>query len=180
MPTKGRPPTYHPERHPQLAENLALLGATEQELANAAHVHIATIQTWKRLYPAFREAIARGKVEADAHVARALYHRARGYEHEAVKIFLRKDDPEPVYAKYMEHVPPDTQAASLWLRNRRGPRPRAEDDPLQWTERVEHTGADGGPISLEALLLAADQSLPKVIEHATPALEAPADDNEGK
>jgi hypothetical protein len=175
----GHPSPYNPKRHPQLAENLSLLGATDKEIAAACRVHTDTIVEWKKRHTEFSEAIARGKTEADAHVARALYHRARGYNYKATKVFLRKDDAEPVFAEYMQHMPADTQAASLWLRNRRGPRPRAEDDPLQWTERVEHTGADGGPISLEALLLAADQSQPKVIEHETPALAPPADDSKG-
>ena len=39
----------------------------------------------------------------------------------------------PVYAPYTEHYPPDTQAASLWLRNRQ---------PAKWRDRqeVNHTG----------------------------------------
>ena len=35
---------------------------------------------------------------------------------------------EPVYAEYIEHYPPDTQAASLWLRNRH---------PDKWKDRTE-------------------------------------------
>jgi hypothetical protein len=39
----------------------------------------------------------------------------------------------------------------------------AADD---WRDRIEHTGADGGPINLEALLLRAEEKRdPKVIEH---------------
>jgi hypothetical protein len=38
-----------------------------------------------------------------------------------------------------------------------------------WRDRVEHTGADGGPINLEALLLRAEEKrgerLVKTIEH---------------
>jgi hypothetical protein len=39
----------------------------------------------------------------------------------------------PVYAPYTEHYPPETQAASLWLRNRQ---------PAKWRDRqeVNHTG----------------------------------------
>jgi hypothetical protein len=38
----------------------------------------------------------------------------------------------PVYAPYTEHYPPDTHAASLWLRNRQ---------PTKWRDRqeVNHT-----------------------------------------
>jgi hypothetical protein len=70
-------------------------------------------------------------------VAKRLYNRACGYSHKAVKIFTPAGASEPVYAPYIEHYPPDTQAASLWLRNRQ---------KAKWRDRVEHTGADGGPI----------------------------------
>jgi len=42
----------------------------------------------------------------------------RGYTHEATKIFMPAGAEAPVYAPYTEHYPPDTHAASLWLRNR--------------------------------------------------------------
>jgi hypothetical protein len=72
------------------------------------------------LYPDFSESIARGKEPADAEIAASLYHSAKGYSHKAVKIFMPQGASEPVYAPYVERYPPDTNAASLWLRNRRG------------------------------------------------------------
>jgi hypothetical protein len=50
----------------------------------------------------------------------------------AVKIFMPAGAAAPVYAPYTEHYPPDTTAASLWLRNRQ---------PSKWRDRqeVNHT-----------------------------------------
>lgn len=106
-------------------------------MADFFEVSPDTIAEWKVRHPRFSEAITRGKSVADANVAERLYNRAMGYSHPAVKIFMPANAEEPVYAPYTEHYPPDTQAASLWLRNRQ---------PKRWRDRVEHTGADGGPI----------------------------------
>ena len=38
---------------------------------------------------------------------RSLYARAVGYNYEAVKIFMPANREKPVYAPYIEHVPPE-------------------------------------------------------------------------
>jgi hypothetical protein len=45
----------------------------------------------------------------------------------------------PVYADFIEHVPPDPGAAKLWLTNRRSE---------QWRDKTynEHAGKDGAPL----------------------------------
>jgi hypothetical protein len=93
----------------------------------------------KNVHPEFLESMNRGKIIADAEVAEKLYHRACGYSHEAVKIFMPAGAPEPVYAPYTEHYPPDTMAATRWLGNRQR---------RLWSERTEVavTGANGGPV----------------------------------
>jgi hypothetical protein len=58
-------------------------------------------------------------------VERSLYERANGYNYEAVKIFMPANREKPVYAKYIEHIPPDTTAAIFWLKNR---------DPQHWRD----------------------------------------------
>jgi hypothetical protein len=63
-----------------------------------------------------------------------LFNRAAGNVRvPAVKIFMPPGATEPVYAPYIEHLPPDVGAAKLWLLNRR---------PKEWRERreVEVTG----------------------------------------
>jgi hypothetical protein len=48
------------------------------------------------------------RAEADSRVERSLYERANGYTYDAVKIFMPAGAKKPVYAPYVEHVPPDT------------------------------------------------------------------------
>jgi hypothetical protein len=66
-----------------------------------------------------------------ASVTRSLYARAVGYNYEATKIFMPAGREKPVYAPYIEHVPPDTTAGIFWLKNR---------DPQHWrdTQQLEH------------------------------------------
>lgn len=128
----GRPTKYDPAYVDQVYR-LALLGLTDAEIADFFQVHQDTLYAWDAAHPEFSVSRARGKLNADAEVAEKLYHRAKGYSHDAVKIFMPAGANEPVYAPYTEHYPPDTQAASLWLRNRQAAR---------WKERVEqvHSG----------------------------------------
>jgi hypothetical protein len=46
-----------------------------------------------------------------------LYQKALGYSHPEDKIFIC--DGDPVIVPTIKHYPPDTMAASLWLRNRK-------------------------------------------------------------
>lgn len=149
----GRPSWYRPE-HPILAYKLALLGHTNAQMATVFSVSVGTIDRWCRDQPEFRKAIARGREEADADVAAGLYQRAKGYSHDAVKIFMPAGATEPVYAPYTEHYPPDTAAASLWLRNRQ---------PKQWRDKTD-VGISG-TLTLEHLVLQSmGEPSPAVIE----------------
>lgn len=132
----GRPTKYRPEMDEQ-AEKLCLLGATNEQMADFFGVTVATIHNWKDANPSFLDAITRGKVIADAEIASALWNRARGYSHKAVKIMMV--DKEVVHEEYTEHYPPDTQAASLWLRNRQ---------PALWRDKTEVgvTDKDGNDV----------------------------------
>ena len=63
---------------------------------------------------------------------RSLYERANGYSYDAVKIFMPSGAKKPVYAPYVEHMPPEMTAAIFWLKNRR---------PDLWRDawQLEHT-----------------------------------------
>jgi hypothetical protein len=106
-------------------------------MADIFGVSEVTLNAWKGERPEFLKSITRGKISADATIAESLYHRALGYSHPAVKIFQYEG--APVEVEYTEHYPPDTQAASLWLRNRQ---------PTLWRDKQdhEHTGKDGAPL----------------------------------
>lgn len=114
----GRPSGYKPE-YAEQAEKLCRLGATDPEIADFFGVDARTIYRWKHAHEAFCRAIKAGKDFANERVERSLYQRAIGYQVEAVKIFMPAGASEPVYAKYIENVPPDTTAQIFWLKNRR-------------------------------------------------------------
>lgn len=163
----GRHPNWYTDEHAPTAFELALLGQTEEQMAETFGVHPQTIVRWMAK-PKFRRAVEAGRAKADGKVARALYERAQGYSHDAVKIFLPPGAKEPVYAPYVEHYPPDTAAASLWLRNRQ---------PKLWRERSENVQVT---MTLEQMILAAGggaEELASAIieEHDRKRLEGPKD-----
>lgn len=135
----GRPTKYKPE-YPEQAYKLCLLGATDAELADFFQVNEDTINEWKKVHPKFSESLKAGKDRADAIVADKLYHRACGYEHPEVKVFLYGG--EPVIVPITKHYPPDATSAIFWLKNRQ---------PRHWRDvnKLEHSGAGGGPIKTE-------------------------------
>lgn len=128
----GRPSSYKPEFAKQ-AEKLALLGATDQEMADFFEVDVRTVYRWKHDYGEFCQALKAGKEVADERVERSLYQKAIGYEQDEVKIFMPAGAESPVYAPYRAKIAPDTTAAIFWLKNRR------KDDWRDKTEQ-EHSG----------------------------------------
>jgi hypothetical protein len=95
---------------------MAVYGLTDAQIADFLCVPVDTYHRWKSRHREFREAIRRGKECADTDVAVALYNRARGYSQPAEKIF--NSPTGIVRVEYVEHFPPDTNAAKFWLANR--------------------------------------------------------------
>lgn len=126
----GRPTKYKPE-YDELAYNYCLLGATDAELAGFFGVCEATINNWKIDFPSFLESLKKGKEVADAKVAKALFHRATGYEHEDVDIKMYEG--HIIETTYVKHYPPDATSAIFWLKNRQ---------PAKWRDKqvTEHEG----------------------------------------
>lgn len=129
----GRPTAYKPE-YAELAYKFCLLGASDTRLAELFEVSVATISNWKNDYPDFLEALRSGKDKADAEVAHSLYHRALGYK--APEDDIRVVNGAIVITPTIKHYPPDTGAATLWLKNRQGDK---------WRDKVEteHSGSIG-------------------------------------
>lgn len=132
---KGGRPTKYQKSFATQARKLCLLGSTNQQLADFFEVSISSIEEWGRENIEFSRALVAGREQADANVADRLYNRAMGYKHKAVKIF--NDSGSPLIVPYVEHYPPDTAAATFWLKNR---------NKEKWRDRQEVTGADGGPV----------------------------------
>jgi hypothetical protein len=134
----GRPSKYKAEYADQ-AYKFCLLGATDARLGEFFSVDEATINRWKNDHTEFCESIKRGKEIADAEIAHALYHRAKGYSHKAVKIF--NNHGEIIVEPYIEHYPPDTGAAMAWLKNRQ---------PANWRDKqdIEHSGGTDNTITV--------------------------------
>lgn len=139
----GRPTLFKPE-YVEQARKLALLGATDREIAEFFNVAESTLNNWKLKHPEFVESLKSGKEAADERVERSLFHRAIGYKHDAVKMFQAGG--AVITEQYVEHYPPDTTAAIFWLKNRR---------PKEWRDRhqQELSGPDGGPIEAIAVRL---------------------------
>lgn len=115
------------EEYVQLAENYALLGATDEELADFFNVNVATLNRWKKQFPEFCESLKKGKAVADSNVASKLYNRAIGYDCKATKI-VTYEGKVTDQVEYVEHYPPDTTAAIFWLKNRQ---------PGKWRDKKE-------------------------------------------
>jgi len=130
----GRPSSYKPEYAEQAAK-LCALGATDVEIADFFGIHVTTFYRWRNEFPDFCQSIKNAKDECDIRVERRLYERALGYTHPAVKIMNTENGIEKI--EYREHYPPEVAACIFWLKNRQ---------PGKWRDRVEHTGADGGPM----------------------------------
>ena len=124
----GRPSAYEPEYHNKVAHALSRAGLNEDVIASEMGISRATLFNWKNKHPEFLDAIQAGKEDSDDIVKASLYQRATGYDHKAVKIFMPANAEEPVYAPYVEHVPPDVGAIKMWLTNRK---------PKDWKDKVE-------------------------------------------
>ena len=155
LPRPGRRLIRYEERFERIAFARALLGDTMEEIAAVIGCRPETILKWRKDIPAFALALKKGKIPADDEVTVALFRRATGYSHPAVKVFLDPDTKRPIYADFTEHYPPDTGACMAWLKNRR---------PELWRDRHELTGRDGGPIQTEDVTKDAAARAARVVE----------------
>lgn len=132
---KGRPTKYKEEYNEQVFK-LALLRATDKEIADFFEVNEDTINEWKKVYPNFSESIKSGKQKADIEIANSLYQRAKGCKVKrevAFKVKTGQYKEEVKTVEIEEEMPPDTIAIKYWLNNR---------NPERWRDKteVEQTG----------------------------------------
>lgn len=130
---KNGKPTLYKEDYPRQAYLIALMGASDQQLAEFFGIKKATLDLWKRKHPDFEHSIKEAKFVADTKVAASLYHRAIGYDFEEVHEMKGRDRNGETYnytKKIKKHLPPDVKAALIWLVNRQ---------PEHWTNAKKKT-----------------------------------------
>lgn len=131
------PPEAYKDWMPRTVRKLCMLGCTDKQISEVLEIGARTLARYKQEIPEMRQAMAEGRALADAEVASSLYHRAIGYSHPEEKIFNNQG--EILRAQTTKHYPPDTGAASLWLRNRQ---------PENWRDSKEISGK----LTLEQIL----------------------------
>jgi hypothetical protein len=149
---QGRPTKYKPEYDEQ-AFKYCLLGADDSRLAFLFEVDEKTINNWKTVYPTFFQSIKNGREIADAEMAHSLYHRGKGFEHKALKIFCDPKTGMVTEHEYMEYFPPDVTAANSWLNNRQRDK---------WKQRHDTTisGDKDNPLTIDATMNIIHQRFP--------------------
>lgn len=187
----GRPSAYQTKFNQQ-AYKLALLGATDKEMADFFEVAESTFHLWKLDHPKFSEAINKGKIKADAEVANSLFKRATGFEYDEVT-FEKVGDQETVtmttageikaeqtYRKKVvtKFVPPDVAAQNIWLKNRRS-KARVDKGAFHWADKQEVGLTDDDGANVQPFLLLPTDKLKQIEQllHETDQQEAAAGDS---
>jgi hypothetical protein len=101
---------------------MALLGFTNVRIAEVIGVHRRTLEVWTKMHEGLRILLQDGRDFADAKVAAGLFRRAKGYTYANKRAIVVSDGPaKGSHVEMVEeiiHVPPDPNAAALWLSNR--------------------------------------------------------------
>ena len=114
-PANGRPTKYHSD-YAEQAYHFALLGYTDKQIAEAFGISRSTLSLWKKQFSDFSDTLRRGKIVADAEIAKALFNRAKGYSYQSEKLMVVNGTVErhPITV----YLPPDANACLQWLKNR--------------------------------------------------------------
>jgi hypothetical protein len=110
---KHTPNSQWNNKRPKQAFDLALLGYTDQQIADEMGVHPRTLDYWKKTKPEFLEKLIEGKAEADQKVVNAFYLNCldRWIEEEEVHVYkgvITK-------VKVKRFIPGDKWAQAKWL-----------------------------------------------------------------
>ena len=114
-------PTKFNDAQLKVIAMMCKLGATDQNLADALEVSIATINAWKHSFPDFLDTLKENKQIANSLVEQALFKRAMGSTVKEDKVFNNQG--EIVVHEGVKEYPPDVAACVVWLSNR---------DPKRW------------------------------------------------
>lgn len=110
-----KPESKYQEVYPRQAEVMCAKGATLEDLAELFGCSIQALYYWKKKYPAFKEAMARGRklwrVQGTQEVESALKKMAVGF-----KRVVQKVDKYADIHEIEEEVLPNVRAQELWLK----------------------------------------------------------------
>lgn len=135
-PTAAPSGVFLPDKE-MMVRLIAMKGATDSEIEEIFLCPKGSLTKWKKMYPSLAKALEAGRSVADADVLYATYRTAVGYDfHEEQAVGGKV----PTKIEVRRHKPGEFPAQKYWLSNRMG-----------WknTERIEHTGAGGGPIGIK-------------------------------
>jgi hypothetical protein len=93
-------------------------GLSEKQMAHNLGIAYSTFREYKANYPALSAVLAKNKEVADIQVENALYKRATGFSNTEIKKVTNPDG-SIIITETTKQIPPDTVAASFWLKNRK-------------------------------------------------------------
>lgn len=96
----------------------AVEGLSEKQIAHNLGIAYSTFIEYKAKYAALSAVLSESKEVADIEVENALYKRARGFSYAETKTVTNPDG-SIVITEIVKQVPPDTTAATFWLKNRK-------------------------------------------------------------
>lgn len=113
------------------AHGYALLGHTNDEIAELLGIGSSTFDTWIVENPSLKAALAKARYDDNVAVVKALHRAARGYKHRETK--LNVVDGALIKTEITKAYPPNVNASMVILANRAGG---------QWKDKrtVEHSG----------------------------------------
>ena len=137
-------PKIYSDDMPLRAYRLALLGLTDEEIADAFGVSVEALDKWKQKYPEFKKHLKAGKQEADSHVAESLFNSARGFVVPEEKVFCNTVAGEVQVTRVQteKYYPPNITATKFWLKNR-------NKEIWRDVQNLEHSGQISRPHELD-------------------------------
>jgi len=105
---------YKPE-YAEMAYKLAILGLTNQQIADVFDVSLFTLDEWTKKHDDFGWKLNSGRSFADADVAIALHKKATGYRKKVAKAHFDDNVGQWATCEYEEEVEPNLQAIITWL-----------------------------------------------------------------
>lgn len=117
----------------------ARAGLTLDQIAKRVGVRRQTICEWSAKYPDIADALKRGREVIDLEVEETLLRRALGYDYVERREERNADGNVEKTVTTVKHVPPDTGALAIWLKNRMGDEWRRDRLPPS-AEEAENSG----------------------------------------